>query len=74
LITVWTYDSWVKWLKKGCSEGRGKGAIEWPTEPNRNTTNALEGIYMHSGDILQRQSSFDSVKNGRIPSFVISGM
>jgi hypothetical protein len=43
---------WVEWLKKESDEGRGKGAIEWPTEPNRETINALEGVYMHTRDII----------------------
>jgi hypothetical protein len=44
--------SWVEWLKKESGEARGKGVIEWPTEPNREMINALEGVYMHPGDIL----------------------
>jgi hypothetical protein len=46
--------SWVEWLKKESGEGKGKGAIEWHTEPNREIINALEGVYIHLGDILQR--------------------
>jgi hypothetical protein len=30
----------------------GKGAIAWPTEPNREILNALERVHMHPGDIL----------------------
>jgi hypothetical protein len=52
LTAVWMCVSWVEWLKKESSEGRGKGAIEWPTEPNREIINAPEGVYMHPGDIL----------------------
>jgi hypothetical protein len=52
----------VEWLKKESGEGKEKGAIEWPTKPNRETINALEEVYMHPGDILKRKSSFDSVK------------
>jgi hypothetical protein len=45
--------SWVNGPKKGSSEGRGKGAIAWPTEPNREIINALETVYIDSGDTLQ---------------------
>jgi hypothetical protein len=41
------------------SQGKGKGVIEWPTEPNREIINAPERVYIDPGDILQRQSSFD---------------
>jgi hypothetical protein len=52
----------VRCLKKGSSEGWGKGAIEWPTEPNREIINALERVYMHPGDTLQSSTGFGSVK------------
>jgi hypothetical protein len=63
LTTVGIYFSWVKRLKRGSSQGRGKGAIAWSTEPNREVINALERVYIHPGDILQRQSSFDLLGN-----------
>jgi hypothetical protein len=44
--------SWVEWLNKEISESRGKGAIPWPTEPNREVMNALERVYIDPGDIL----------------------
>jgi hypothetical protein len=63
------YVSWMEWLKKESSESRGKGTIEWPTEPNREVMNALERVYIDPGDILRGKSSFGSVK--KLQNFMI---
>jgi hypothetical protein len=46
-----------------------KGAIKWPTEPNREIINAPEGIHLHSGDILWSPTGFGSVK--KLQKFII---